>query len=200
MDLIHAPAQDRSRIEADLRAHLQEGLAQGEDMLTLVERMGDPRQVAAEFMAQIPMVYASFWRRLGAFAIDMIVILLLSGICAILVVLLNDWVPQHPATTWEQIWAGIVILLILISANACIAMILAYFPLLEVGFGKTLGKRLLGLRVCTEEGLQISTGQAIMRRLSFYFEILPIDALFVFFKPKRQRGFDILAHTVVIED
>ena len=74
MNLIHAPEVERTRIEADLKAHLQEGRLEGEDLLTLIERMGDPREVAAEFMAQVPLVYAGFWRRLAAFAIDMVVI------------------------------------------------------------------------------------------------------------------------------
>ena len=42
MRLIHAPADERQRIQADLQSHLQEGLAEGEDMTALVERMGDP--------------------------------------------------------------------------------------------------------------------------------------------------------------
>jgi uncharacterized RDD family membrane protein YckC len=200
MSLIHAPAADRTRIEADLKAHLQEGMAEGEDMLTLVERMGDPREVAAEFMTQIPITYAGFWRRLAGFAIDMVLIILFAGLSGALFVVLSNAVPQHPTTRWENIWGAILILLAVISANACIAMILAYFPLLEARFGQTLGKRLLHLRVCTEDGLPIGGKQAILRRLSFYFEILPIDALFIPFNPKHQRGFDILARTVVIED
>jgi uncharacterized RDD family membrane protein YckC len=36
--------------------------------------------------------------------------------------------------------------------------------------------------------------------LSFYFEIFPIDALFVFFNPKHQRGFDMIARTIVVEE
>ena len=200
MSLIHAPAADRTRIEADLKAHLQEGMAEGEDMLTLVERMGDPREVAAEFMTQIPLTYAGFWRRLAGFAIDMVLIILFAGLSGALFVVLSNAVPQHPTTRWENIWGAILILLAVISANACIAMILAYFPLLEARFGQTLGKRLLHLRVCTEDGLPIGWKQAILRRISFYFEILPIDALFIPFNPKHQRGFDILARTVMIED
>jgi uncharacterized RDD family membrane protein YckC len=36
--------------------------------------------------------------------------------------------------------------------------------------------------------------------LSFYFDILPFDALFILFTEKRQRGFDIIARTVVIKE
>jgi len=200
MNLIHAPAADRTRIEADLKAHLQEGMQAGEDILTLVERMGNPREVAAEFMTQIPLIHAGFWRRLAGFCIDMVLIVLFAGINGALFVVVSNSVPQHPATRWENILGTILILLAVISANACIAMILAYFPLLEARFGQTLGKRLLHMRVCTEDGLPIGAMQAILRRLSFYFQILPIDALFIPFNPKHQRGFDILARTIVIED
>jgi uncharacterized RDD family membrane protein YckC len=200
MGLIHAPEADRQRIEADLKAHLQEGMEEGEDMTALVERMGDPREVAAGFMAEIPLVYAGFWPRVAAFLVDFVLMLVIAGLFGGLFLLLNPLVPAHPATLWENIWGGGLILLLVISANAAIAMILAYFPLLEARFGQTLGKRLLHLRVCAENGLPVGAWQAVLRRLSFYFEIFPIDALFVFFNPKKQRGFDILARTVVVKD
>jgi uncharacterized RDD family membrane protein YckC len=198
MDLIYGPEADRARIETDLKSHLQEGLAGGEDMAALVERMGNPRQVAAEFMQEVPLVYAGFWRRLAAFLVDMIVIILFGGLAAVLTISLSNVVPQHPLGLLENILGGIVILFVLISANACIAIILVYFPLLEGRFGQTLGKRLFGLVVRSEDGLPAGYGKAILRRISFYFEILPIDALFIPFNPKHQRGFDILARTIVV--
>ncbi|MGB7539918.1 MAG: RDD family protein [Anaerolineales bacterium] len=200
MDLIYAPEKDRERIRADLQAHLQEGLAGGEDMKALVERMGDPREVAAEFMAAVPMVYAGFWRRTAAFLVDMVVILLFAGLAAVLTISLSNAVPQHPEGLVENLIGGAIILLLLISANACIAVILMYFPLLEGRFGRTLGKRLFGIRVRSEDGLPASYGQTLLRRLSFYFEILPIEALFLPLHPKRQRWFDLLARTVVVRE
>ncbi len=200
MDLIHAPAEDRARIEADLKAHLQEGLGPGEDMAALVERMGEPKEVAAGFMAEIPMAYAGFWQRAAAFLVDMVLIVFFGGVAGGLFVWLTNLVPQHPASTWENVWGGALILAAVIFANACIAMVLVYFPLLEARFGQTLGKRLLHLRVRAENGLPLTGWQAILRRLSFYFQIFPIDALFVFFNPKKQRGFDILARTIVIQE
>ena len=200
MELIYAPEKERARIQADLQSHLQEGLAGGEDMTALVERMGDPREVAAEFMAAVPLVYGGFGRRLAAFLVDMIVIILFGGLAAVLTISLSNIVPQHPAGLMENLIGGAIILLVLISANACIAMILVYFPLLEGRFGRTLGKRLFGLRVRSEDGLPASYGQAILRRLSFYFEILPIEALFIPFHPKRQRWFDLLAKTIVVRE
>ena len=198
MEMIYAPEKDRARIQADLQSHLQEGLAGGEDMAALVERMGDPREVAAEFMQEVPLVYAGFWRRLAAFLVDMVVVILFAGLAAGLTVLLPNVVPQHPSGWMENVLGGIVILIVLISANVCIAIIMVYFPLLEGRFGQTLGKRLFGLVVRSEDGLPAGYGKAILRRISFYFEILPIDALFIPFNPKHQRGFDILARTIVV--
>lgn len=198
ISLIHAPKEEKARIEADLRSHLQEGLDHGEDPADLITRMGEPREVAAGFMEQVPLVYAGFWRRLAAFLVDMVVILLFAGAAATLTIILSNSVPQNP-TGLENILSGVIIVLILISANACIAIILIYFPLLEGRFGQTLGKKLFHLHVLTEDGLPVGYGKATLRRLSFYFEILPIDAMWIFFNPRRQRGFDILANTIVVE-
>ncbi len=200
MDLIYAPQNDRERIRADLQAHLREGMAGGEDMKALVERMGDPREVAAEFMSEVPMVYAGFGRRTAAFLVDMMAILLFAGLAAVLTISLSNAVPQHPEGLVENLIGGAIILLLLISANACIAMILVYFPLLEGRFGRTLGKQLFGLRVRSEDGLPATYWQAFLRRLSFYFEIFPIEALFLALNPKRPRWFDVLAKTVVVRE
>jgi uncharacterized RDD family membrane protein YckC len=197
MRLIFAPDPERAQIRADLESHLRDGLAGGEDLAALVERMGDPREVAAEFMSSVPLVYAGFWRRLAAFLVDMAVILLLAGFAAGLAVALSNAVPRHPQGLGGNLLALAIILLVLIGANACIAMLLAYFPLLEGRFGQTLGKRIFGLVVRSEDGLPASYWQTFLRRLSFYFEILPIEALFMPFHPKRQRWFDVLARTVV---
>ncbi len=200
MSLIHAPEAERARIEADLKAHLQEGLAEGENMTSLVERMGDPREVAAEFMAEIPLVYAGFWPRAAAFLIDMVLIVVIGGLFGGVFVLLTNLAQGDEFTTWGAIWSGGLLLLGVVIGNAAIAMIIAYFPLCEARFGQTLGKRLLHLRVCAENGLPVGAWQALLRRLSFYFQIFPIDVLFIFFNPKKQRGFDILARTMVVRE
>ena len=45
-----------------------------------------------------------------------------------------------------------------------------------------------------------NAGAAFLRRLSFYFDILFIDAVFMFFNERKQRAFDKLADTMVIID
>ena len=125
MDLIFASEEDRRRIRADLEAHLQEGLAGGEEAAALVDRMGDPREVAAEFMSAVPIQYGGFLRRTAAFLIDLLVVILFAGLAAVLTIALANAVPQHPETLLDNLLGGALILFLLISANACIAFIIA---------------------------------------------------------------------------
>jgi hypothetical protein len=99
-------------------------------------------------------------------------------------------------------WAvGALLVALAVSAGlATIGTILLYFPIQEGRFGQTLGKRLLRLWVLKEDGLPIGYKEAFLRRLSYYFDILPVDALFIPFTAKRQRAFDVVAHTVVVRE
>ena len=69
----------------------------------------------------------------------------------------------------------------------------------EATYGKTVGKHLRGLRVVTESGTRISTGQAIVRNLPWLLEVWWIDALFALFTDKRQRAFELLSKTRVVQ-
>jgi uncharacterized RDD family membrane protein YckC len=198
MALIFAPEPEKARIRNELREHLQDGLQGGEDMAALVERMGDPREIAAEFMSAVPFAFAGFWRRLAAFLLDLIVVAVFGGLAAGLAVALSNAVPSHPEGLGENLIGGLIILVLLISSNSAIAVVLMYFPVLEGRFGQTLGKRMLGIVVRSEDGLPVGYWRAFLRRLSFYFELFPFDALFIPFTKKHQRAFDILAKTIVV--
>ena len=93
---VQASPQERQRIEADLRAHLEEAVRAGEVPSVVIARMGSPAEVAAEFMARRPLPYAGFWPRLAAFAVDMAVIVVLAGVAAFLALSFASVVPQKP--------------------------------------------------------------------------------------------------------
>ena len=69
---------------------------------------------------------------------------------------------------------------------------LLYFPIAEARFGRTLGKAAFHLRTVRENGLPVGYKEAFLRRLSLYFNIFWVDALFALFTAKRQRAFDII--------
>ncbi len=194
---IHASAGERQRIETDLRAHFEAAESAGETVESVITRMGTPVEVAVEFMSQLELPYASFWRRLVAFAVDLGLIMLTSSVFFVFFVWFSNRVPRHPSG-WEYILGAILIALAAGCVLAMTGIILLYFPILEARFGQTLGKKLFGLRVLREDGLPIYYKEAFLRRISYYFEVLPVDALFILFTDRHQRAFDIVARTIVV--
>jgi len=195
-NLLCLPEHKRKRIIEDLEAHFQAALESGETTRQAIQKMGTPEEVAAEFIAQEGLNYASFWRRLVAFIIDVkitaVTVLLVAAPAIILGFLLP---PQSQALTALSISMIILIILLLVSA---IGVALVYFPLFEGRFGRTPGKYFLRLRVLRENGLPIGYQEAILRRLGDYFKLTVFDSLVIFWSPKRQKAMDIVARTVVI--
>jgi uncharacterized RDD family membrane protein YckC len=82
-----------------------------------------------------------------------------------------------------------------------LALGIAYYILCEGMTGRTLGKRLVGIRVVDEEGDEIDFSGAVIRNLlrlvdGLFFYL--VGALFVFSSPRGQRLGDRAAHTVVV--
>ena len=193
LDSIFASGDDKDRLEKDLRAHFEEGREAGDPDATIIQRMGPPEEVASSFMETIEPHYAGFWIRVLAFCSDVgaIATLTLPLFCVFLI-----WQPEESTHGPD-----LVFLLFLIPIGLwTLALWIFYFPVLEHRVGKTLGKHLLGLRVQTETRTRIGLGRAFLRRLSFYFEFLVLDALFIPFTEKKQRAFDIVARTLVLRE
>ncbi len=188
-----ASPEDQERLEADLRAHFAEAEARGEAPSQIIDEMGPPEDVAAAFNAEREMRYAGFWQRLVAFIGDLGLLMALALPPLAVAVLAIRLVPGgEPPIGW--------LIALCLLGLALTGIFVFYFPILEARFGKTFGKHLLGIRVVRESGAPIRLGQAFVRRLSLYFELLLPDALFIPFTDKRQRALDIIAKTVVAEE
>jgi uncharacterized RDD family membrane protein YckC len=189
-------ASQRRRVAEDLREHFRAAAEEGKTEEQVIESMGTPLEVARATMEEASFHFAGFWHRLLAFALDFVFCLALVAPVVLPVGLLLARVDgsQNSAIGILALSTGIV------CGLGVAGVFLLYFPLLEGHFGQTLGKRLTRTRVITESGEPIGFGQAFLRRLSFYFEFLWLDALFVPFTPKRQRALDIVAKTIVVRD
>lgn len=196
---ISAPPQERKRIQSDLTTHLNEAIAAGEPPKQVIARMGTPVEVASEFMGQMPLHYAGFWRRLAAYAIDLAIVAAAAGVFVIIAIVSINLVPRNP-TGLDWLTGALLLALVASAALVVMGLFLLYFPILEGRYGQTAGKHLLGLKVLKENGLPAGYKEAFIRRLPFYFRILPIDALFIPFTDKRQRAFDLVARTIVVRE
>ena len=189
---VFAAPEDRDRFATDLRAHFDEARTRGDSAARVIESMGPPEEAAAAFNAERPLRHAGFWLRTLAFVGDCG----LLAICALPVLAMAIAASQSLAGTGT---AGAAIPLSLVGCVA-FGLFVFYFPLLEWRFGKTLGKHLLRLRVISERGTPVTLGRAFVRRLSLYFELLWIDALFIPFTDRSQRALDVVARTVVARE
>jgi uncharacterized RDD family membrane protein YckC len=181
----------RSRIESDVRSHLAESVAAGASEAQAIARMGPAAEVARAYLEGVELVAAPWTRRLGAFLLDV-------GLGTTLVSLLVLVAMGAVGPDLEAAPLPVAIALGLTAAAVAILALL-YFPLMEALFGQTVGKRVFGIGVAQEDGSRVGFGPAFVRRIPLAFDFWPIDALFVFFTARRQRAFDMVARTVVIE-
>jgi uncharacterized RDD family membrane protein YckC len=78
---------------------------------------------------------------------------------------------------------------------------LAYYVVMEVQTGGTLGKMALGMKVVKEDGAKLDWGASLIRNIlrivdGFFFYL--VGAIVVWTSKKRQRLGDMVAHTLVV--
>ena len=138
------------------------------------------------------MQYAGFWRRFFAMVIDGLMILVLS---VLLVFLLGFFVGGifHAGDLIEGIgtYAALIDMLIL----------WLYFALQESGSKQaTLGKRVLGIYVTTEDEQPLSFAQASIRHFAKYLSsIFLIGFIMAAFTQKKQGLHDMMASALVLK-
>lgn len=119
------------------------------------------------------------WKRLAAWLIDEFI---LAVVVALPVYLLLREPYPYTRTAQVLIIAGLI-----------------YFSALEGWRGQSIGKRVMKLIVCTEDGGRVGFKKALLRRVGLATIFGLFDAAAILATAKRQRLFDIIAGTVVIE-
>ena len=101
------------------------------------------------------MNYASRWARFFAWVIDIIVIVIITGILAAVGVV--DFERTNDITTSDGVISAVIVL--------------AYFVVLTVAFGATLGKMALGMRVVGADGGKAGAGAILVREIIIRFGV-----------------------------
>jgi uncharacterized RDD family membrane protein YckC len=180
----------RAQIGMELRGHIAERLESGQPVADVLRQLGDPTTLAESYLSAVPLVSASFLRRGGAKAIDVIVV--------VLTILLLVGPPSLLLARNEEWWGfllGFGVLVVVLAASFGFGL---YTIVAEHWLGFTLGKRALGLRVVRESGAPIGLGQSIVRQLPMFLQVYWIDVLFALFTDKSQRAFELLSKTRVV--
>ena len=174
----------REQIAMELRGHISERVNAGEPLEEILEHLGTPVVLAESYLSAVPLIAGDWWSRATARLIDvgLPVALLAPVVCLIWLATPPEWMPA----------------LLFISVLVGGVTIATYPMVAEARYGRTLGKHLRGLRVVTESGMRISSGQAIVRNLPWLLEVWWIDALFALFTDNSQRAFELLSKTRVV--
>ena len=131
------------------------------------------------------MRYAGFWRRLGAFLIDAVLLAVAMAALGRL------GLPVYQRVDYNAFGMVIVVLLLWL-----------YFALLESSrLQATLGKLALAIKVTTLDGHRIGFGRATLRTVGKYLSavILMIGFIMAGFTRRRQALHDLIAGTLVVD-
>lgn len=142
--------------------------------------------------------WGGFFRRAGAFLIDIVIILALGSVMFFLSYIgYKVGLSAHARTvTWERAAP-----LIFLLTWGSIGLATTYFVVFHGLAGKTIGKWLFGLRVIGDDQRSITYRRAFLRWLGLViFAPLVIGLLWVLWSREKRAWHDFMAHTWVIID
>lgn len=208
MSHLHAGAEARAQQEGSTEVHprhLEEALRES----------GGDDGLAAAFVQPLarPLERVLFWRRLGAFAIDALLLGIALGFLHGLVTL--ALAPQHVAgqdaheedfslaftIPWGYHDGSLHPAVQAVIAGTSGLLVLGYFTWLEAREGRSLGKRALGLRVVRLDGQPVTAREAFLRNLvkvAPLLLVLDTLAMLLALRRERQRLSDRIANTAVV--
>ncbi len=185
LDVLPKTMPLRAQIAMELRGHIAERVGAGQSIDDIVRQLGDPVTLAESYLSVEPLRAASFGSRAVAKLLDVVVV---AGLTTPLALVPWMLVPREVAFPFS-------LMILLIGGSISFGI---YTVLSEWLTGRTVGKRVQGLRVVQESGAQITLGQAIVRQLPMFLQFYWIDVMFALFTDRAQRAFEMLSKTRVV--
>lgn len=144
------------------------------------------------YTAQVATELSGFWRRLGAYVIDAVILGVIGGIIqAIIGAIVHA---SGADTTGTTVRSGLIGLI----------LELAYFGFLWARYGQSVGYMALGIRLVRADGGPISGGLAVLRALLIYLSfaicLIPaiISAFMIGLGSRKQAIHDLMLNTLVV--
>jgi len=134
---------------------------------------------------------AGFWIRFWAYSIDLIVLYAISGLLIKPVFRMMGLAISNP-------------IFLFFTPYKITALILffAYFIFMTKYFQQTVGKMIMGIKVVSQKGVNLSWSTLIFREVigRFISKVLLIPYLLVIFMPKKEALHDLFADTLVVHE
>jgi len=152
------------------------------------------------------MKYVGFWTRGVACIIDGVLTSIVGWICFFILFGILSWTQIFSIGSISQLSMGKVFSSFqaqVIEGAFEFVFYLFYYTYFQYKFGKTLGKKLLGIKVVSEDtGDLMTLKQSALRTISTFFSmiILGVGYLMAAYHPRKKSLHDLIAKTVVIKD
>jgi uncharacterized RDD family membrane protein YckC len=142
----------------------------------------------------IALEFAGFWRRLAAFAVDAVVLGVISSM-----LFPFSWIGW--GRLWDNQWYWTVLPLLMMSGFFNLAIYAIYHAGFWAWRGQTPGKMLLNIRLIRTNGNQVTLGYALLRYLGYIISgaLMGVGFLWIAFDPHKQGLHDKVADTYVIK-
>ncbi|WP_312469563.1 RDD family protein [Neobacillus sp.] len=152
-----------------------------------------PEYVSLQFQV------AGLGSRAAAFIIDLLLLTIVNILIILIVLLIMNGTSPLPFFMFENTIPLAIMIIVLFIING------GYFFAFEFfSGGRTIGKKLIGIRVIQENGHSITLLSSFIRNLIRIIDSLPIayflGIIMIFFHSKHKRLGDIVAGTIVVHE
>lgn len=156
---------------------------------------------AADALKPAPWEHAlrgGFWRRLGAFEVDLLLLVLLLGIFVVSGFIAAEWGSREGGVSFLN-KARVIVPLILPLG---IVLALVYFSFFHAAWGQTVGKMVFRIRVVQTGGQPLTFPLALLRTFAYLVSALPafLGFLWTGFAPGKRAWHDWLSGTIVVRE
>jgi len=139
-----------------------------------------------------------FWRRLCAFEVDLLFLVLLLAIFIVAGLIAAEWGAAEDGMSLLKRMQAIVIL----TLPLAVVLGIVYFSFFHAAWGQTIGKMIFRVRVVQTSGEPLTFPRALLRTLAYLISALPVFLGFIWmgFTSGKRAWHDLISGTIVVRE
>jgi uncharacterized RDD family membrane protein YckC len=158
--------------------------------------MDEPPDAVSRPMTWDHALRGGFWRRLWAFEVDFLILLLLMGIFVV-----AGFMAAELSGGGMPLLKQVRMIIPLIFPMAAVLGIV-YFSFFHAAWGQTVGKMMFRVRVVQKNGQAVTFPQALLRTFAYIVSAIPLFLGFIWagFTSTKRSWHDLISGTIVVKE